>query len=249
MLKISKQLKIYVKTVKKVLIENNIQIKSNSFYKSKNIDENYFCEIDTQNKAYVLGYLFADGCLTNKKTLSMSCSKDNLESLQIIKKELQSSCKIGEYINNNGFIVNNKYYKFSVCNQKIYNDLLKAGMIRNKSLTIAFPSCISKELEKHFIRGYFDGNGSVYYTINHNNYISPSISFSGNKKILETINEILNKELNSSTTIHPDKTIYTLKYGGQNIFRQVYNYLYEDSNLFLGRKKKKFENILDKIER
>lgn len=224
-----------------MLKENNIKAKNNRFYRQLPIDENYFQEIDTPNKAYVLGYIFADGCITKGKVLTLSSSEENKEVLEIIKKELKTECKIGSYIEDTPYISNYRYYKLSIVNQKIYDDLVKLGLQPKKSLINIFPKDLKQEFIKDFIRGYFDGNGSIYYTKEKKHgYIQPTISFTGAEEIIKEINKILNEVLNSSSKIYPyskNDKIFDLKYGLRTKLDVIYEYFYKDALLFLGRKK------------
>ena len=90
--KISKFYKVNFSVITRVLKENNIEIRDNNSYKSKKVDENFFHDIDTQEKAYILGFFFADGCLTKKGTFGIKI-KDK-ELLERIKQELKSEHKI-----------------------------------------------------------------------------------------------------------------------------------------------------------
>ncbi len=82
----------------------------------------------------------------------------------------------------------------------MFEDLCKHGCVPNKSLILEFPKTVPSDLIHHFIRGYFDGDGSVFITrkkwirtpktlprIEYTDYIG--ISFNGTKELLEGINE------------------------------------------------------------
>lgn len=252
MLKLAKRYGCSNVPIRRVLIENNIPIRNdNRFYRSYPIKEDYFEVIDNQNKAYLLGYTYADGCVTKGNNVSYASSKENIESLEIVKKELNSPHKICEYYNKTSYSTG-PGYKLSIVNQKLYDDLIKQGVVPRKSLICDFPkeSQVPKELIPHFIRGYFDGNGSVYFTIEkRHGYINPTVSFAGAKLILEGIREEFYKLIGTKAKVHPykNKKAHDLKIGTINNFDTIYKYFYEDATLFLGRKKKKFEEILEMI--
>lgn len=82
---IGEKLKIYHKLVSKILEENNIK-RVNNNRRNYNLNEHYFDKIDTPNKAYILGFLYADGCnVMNKCTVSMSLEETDKEILEKIR--------------------------------------------------------------------------------------------------------------------------------------------------------------------
>lgn len=177
--KISNFYNVNSSVITRVLKENKIEIRDNNSYKSKKIDEDFFHNIDTQEKAYILGFFFADGCLTKKGTFGIKI-KDK-ELLERIKQELKSDHKIIECKPNKGSYSQEDsiYYGLYFTNKKIEKDLKELGVDSNKTSTCSFP-IIPKELERHFIRGFFDGDGSVYKTYNKkHNYEAIGVSFVG----------------------------------------------------------------------
>lgn len=143
---------------------NRSLVQSNGREKKYKINEKFFETIDNQEKAYVLGFLYADGNLhKNKNNFSIELSEKDIKILKKIKSVLQSNHKLFKHIQ-----YNKKYkkyyigYRLTVCNVKMCNDLLKIGVVSNKSLNIKFPD-IKINLLCHFIRGYFDGDGSIYH--------------------------------------------------------------------------------------
>lgn len=229
------------RSISKILKNEQVHIRDNREYNQLPIDDSYFEKIDSPNKAYILGFLFADGCITFGKVLTVSATEKNLESLKILKKELKSEKDIQKLLNKQGYGKGKYHYRFSVTNKKIYDDLYNLGMVPKKSLSCQYPSreVLPQKYDRDFIRGYFDGNGSVYKPNN--------ISFtSGSHDILESIRQILNKEFDSQAKLHPysNKNAYDLKYGGKNQIVKIYHYFYDDAELFLKRKKDIFEEII-----
>jgi len=117
-------------------------------------DERIFETIDSEEKAYWFGVLYADGntsSIGNKIEITL---KDE-EHLYKFKEFLNCSNNVREKIVNN-----TPYYRISKRNVKLWEDLVNHGCIPNKSLVKDFP-IIEKELLRHFVRGYFDGNGCI----------------------------------------------------------------------------------------
>lgn len=234
-------------TVRRKLIENNIEIRDNNCYKKKQIDETFFECIDTEEKAYILGFIYADGYVTGTKFGIKQCKKD-CEILEKIKRALKSNHKIGFYINKNGYVSGNEYCSFIVDRRKMVNDLISLGVCENKSKILEFPNYgqVPQELMKHFIRGYFDGDGSVYLSNEHiySNFTGTEHMLLGIKKELNNLN------LNTKASIrkYPEKDIYDFKLGGINIMRKFYHILYDEATIFMNRKRNIFNDYFNNEE-
>lgn len=240
-LAISKRFNVSSRVITRVLKEHNIVIKNNNGYKTKSIDSNFFETIDTEEKAYILGFIYADGCITNH-ALQIKVSKRDVEILEKIKGALKSNHKIGTYINSNGYGIGNEYCAIRMVDKKIEQDLSMLGVVSRKTKTLTFPTNnqIPQDLVRHFIRGYFDGDGSV------SKHTSPFISFTGTYEMLCGVKRELQKIVHTQANIYPykNKDIFDYKVGGTNQMKKIYDYFYKDATIFLGRKKNKFEEIL-----
>jgi hypothetical protein len=146
--------------------------------------------------------------------------------------------------------VKQQFYYFNIDCSKFYNDLKKYGLHPRKSLDIEFP-IIPQEYVRHFIRGCWDGDGSVYNEKNRKtlsaSYVSGSLSF---------INGILN-ELEKAglpkRTIHVKQgkaPSYYFRFTGAQCIK-LYHFLYDDvsPHLYLQRKYDKFFSYVDRINR
>lgn len=132
----------------------------------KNYNENYFDIIDTPQKAYFLGLLYADGCISHTTRTSGSICYIMAIALQEDDKYVLEKFRIEmERPNNLLFIRGNDHRKakfcFTVSGEKIHHDLEKHGCVERKSLILQFPTTVPEELMSHFIRGYFDGDGCI----------------------------------------------------------------------------------------
>ena len=240
-LAISNRFNVNPSVITRVLKENNIVIRNNNEYKARSIDSNFFEKIDTEEKAYILGFIYADGCITNH-ALQIKVSKKDVEILEKIKMSLKSNHKIGTYINSNGYGIGNEYCAIRMVDKKIEQDLSALGVISRKTKILTFPTSdqVPQDLIRHFIRGFFDGDGSVY------KHDYPSMSFTGTYEMLCGVKKELQKIINTQANIYPykNKDIFDYKVGGTNQMKKIYDYFYKDATIFLGRKKNKFEEIL-----
>lgn len=91
-LSISKRYNTHDNTIRRILKNNNVEIRGNKITSRKyNVNENYFDNIDTPNKAYILGLLYADGNNHIKNnTVSIALQEEDVEILRLINKEIES---------------------------------------------------------------------------------------------------------------------------------------------------------------
>lgn len=239
---ISKIFGVNNSVITRLLKSKNIPIRSNNFYKSKYFDKYYFDNIDSEDKAYFLGFIYADGYVS-KKTFGIRISTKDECLLETLKQKLHSEHKIIYSIG-----AQTKYGEVDSCSISITNkyfvdNLISKGVIYNKTGRITFPdeTIIPEQLKRHFIRGYFDGNGSVYKS---NSGIV--VGFDGSEAFLSQILYELNKLFKTVVKVnkYKDRNCYYIKIGGNNHMRIFYNYLYKDTTIFLERKKIVFEKYL-----
>ena len=149
---------IHFSYISQILQRNNIKTRSLSeSHITKKCDQSFWERIDCEAKAYFLGFLYADGAITHNSFKLTLQNKDRYMVLKF-KKVLQSNHKTIEDRDN---------LRFGISNQKMYKDLLNLGCSERKSLTLRFPTEAQVPLKylHHFIRGYFDGDGCVKYSI------------------------------------------------------------------------------------
>lgn len=236
-------------TIKRRLKENNISIKNNNFYKKKNFNENFFDDINTEAKAYWLGFIYADGCVSHRKTtdvFEIKLSEKDKVHLEKLKLALDSEHSIGTHISSCGYNTGKKYCSFSIVNQHLVDSLVEKGVLYCKTHILKFPNeaQVPRNLISHFIRGYFDGDGSVYCL--EENGVG-SMSFVGTKNMLEGILSEFKHIIPTTAKIYKykNKDVYDLKIGGSNYLKKCYEFLYNSATVFLERKKNKFDEILN----
>ena len=129
-------------------------------YKYK-INHEYFNSIDTEEKAYILGFLCADGSISKKgkSCLTISLQYGDYDILEKIKKAVQSESPIKSYTYNG-----RKYCNIAFYSERICDKLKENGCVCNKSSHLDWNNIkISSTLLSHFIRGYFDGDGCLSF--------------------------------------------------------------------------------------
>ena len=208
------------------------------------VDHNYFENINTQEKAYILGLLFADGCnYVSEKETKVILELIDEKIINIISNLIQPSKKAikknARLLMQDGKVVNAKStFRLVLQSKKISDDLIKIGLYPRKSLNIKFPN-IQEELIRHFVRGFFDGDGGVY---NYKN--KTSITFVSGEFFLQELQELLIKYINVSKTKiskNSKSDAYYLCFSSKNDVYNFYKWIYDDATIYIDRKKEKIK--------
>ena len=114
----------------------------------------------SNDMAYILGFIVADGCLVEHKNgyNTLNITNKNSEILKNILAVMDSGHKIS--IKHRGGTPNLAYFQIQIRDKNIYSDLLKLGLTPRKSKTIRMPD-VPSEFIGSFMRGCIDGDGSV----------------------------------------------------------------------------------------
>ena len=215
------------------------------------LNKDYFEVIDTPNKAYILGLWYADGCnqIRNNKTLEgkyhicISLQESDVDILNKIKNELHCNNKLILANTRDSYIDGRKICKENIKNQyalhiyskKMSLDLEKHGVIQNKSLKLKFPLSLDENLYSHFIRGYFDGDGSIYKSD-----CKIGWSIVSTKDFCESVKEIIESKFGIQMSIeyncHNNGITSVLRSQNKKNIKQILDWIYDDADLFIERK-------------
>lgn len=203
------------------------------YNKTCSINESFFKKIDNENKAYFLGLLFADGYHEEKgNRIKLSLTEKDIDILNKLKTTIKSTHKLNHEKPKNG----KPKYSFTFRNKQISNDLIKLGLRQKKSFTCRIPK-LNRKMHSHFIRGYFDGDG----TIGINKKGKWGFGIYGNQGFLKDLLLILPKELRIQMYNH--HSIYRLQTGKKSTILDFYEYLYKDATIWLDRKYDMWDKI------
>lgn len=206
-------------------------------------NHNYFEYINTEEKAYWLGFLMADGCIsmTTNPKIDLCLSVIDRDHLVKWHKALSSTKKI---------IIYNDRACSSHPSKKMCNDLILLGCTSKKSLTLAFPK-INNKLIRHFIRGYVDGDGCITFGNKKQKLWQIRLHIIGTKNFLTSIQQSFETN-NKLLKIGNNKINYAFEIHGNKKTMKILNWLYEDAEIFLDRKFKLYKehkNLLESGER
>ena len=209
--KIAKNFDFSRNTIQRHFKQNKVSIRNQSEVNRKyTINDKFFEEIDTPIKAQVLGLIAADGYNSQDKgTIEITLNEKDYVYLEKIRLTLNSGkpLKFFDYnlLNNeNKFTNYYKYWRLTIYNKKISNDLIKYGIIQNKSSCLRPPNNIPEYIEKFFVLGLFDGDGGISVTYR-GSCFSPQIMFCGTKEMCFYVKNIIKRETGFDMTI-TDKT-------------------------------------------
>lgn len=225
----------------------NIKTTTGNHYRKYFFNFDFFETIDNELKAYWLGFLYADGCIESKDTLrygeqsfKLALAERDIDVLEKLKYDLNSTYPI-RYDNSLRSANAMKQVIYAPRCQKTVDDLIKLGCVERKSLILTFPTKnqVPENLIRHFIRGYFDGDGSIseykgsYY-----------ICFVGTESFIKSLYNQINMG-----SVYPDKrkiNSWYLNISGNLKVIKLYHYLYDNSSRYMDRKFNKFQPLLEK---
>lgn len=245
--------------ISRVLKENGVNIRSLSEAHSFEYDKTYFNQINASDKAYWLGFIYADGFISTKSN-DKFCIKLNVKDIDVLnqlKEDLKSKHNIHIYQNKVGYKHNDgslcEYCELAIGSTDLVNQLKALGVNERKTKQCDFPSydIVPNQFIWDFIRGFFDGDGSVYITKNYRNnvkYAIPGVSFLGTEPMMNGIRNEFYKHYQFENNIYSEKGIkdlYGFKLGGSNQVNTFYHLLYpEGCTRYLSRKKDVFDKFL-----
>lgn len=221
----------------------SIQSKVRYLSVSKKVDKHalnqFFFNKWSDSMAYVLGFIAADGniCKTgNAHMIQIAC--DDKDVIQKIKSALSSESPIHERKRMNSKVS----YQIRFSDKRTYNYLLKLGITPKKSLTLQPPKNIPNKYLHHYIRGFFDGDGSVWESSRSKRKRLVSVFYSASSRMAKFIYQQVKRicsefagTINGIQTPNGDRLYYSIVLGHRDSLL-LSNYLYKKATIFLERK-------------
>lgn len=219
------------------------------------LNEFYFDNINTEYKAYFLGFLWADGCnILHRNRISVVIHFKDYELLRKLNDLIYDSdaIKIQRRNGYSGHFIKGKFcrntgnsIRLDINSKYMSSKLNSYGMIPRKSSVVEFPpeDVLPRDLQRHFIRGYFDGDGSIIKYKKIGKGYSIKIA-SSHAFCVELKSVVLNKTaLNFYLYNYKDK-YSTLGLGGTYNSKIFCDWIYSDSNIYMDRKYKKYLEVV-----
>lgn len=245
--KIAEIIGVSDRTVAKMLVDNGVTLRP-SGYISKVKNHSYFHDIDTEEKAYWLGWMMSDGSIVrhhSRKDRSLNISMcQKSECGYIIENFAKAISADKSIVRSYHRIYNGKdryITQISFASQEMAEDLMSHGVCCDKTEKQIMPK-IEEKLIKYFIRGYFEGNGSVYISQG-----KIHVAFYGSNQIITDIRDFMyNNGIFNNVSITHRNRICSIHYGSQLQIKTLFDYLYGDfveDNMVMYRKYNIFKNF------
>lgn len=238
-------------------IEDNYPLTTNHI-SNRRIRHNIFSKIETELQAYLLGFYAADGNINEKrKTFRIHLQKQDSEIVYLYKDVISPDartfavCEHKTTGRNGKEITAHESFGVDITSSELCNDLVNLQMGYNKSYSDLHIPNIPQELIRHFIRGYFDGDGCFTIWLSQENGKSDRVrgKFDICAKSASILNEFIkffslhDVKLNLNYLKRDD--MYRITTSSRKEVQKIYNILYKDSYFYLSRKFNKFNHYVN----
>ena len=221
-------------------------------------NEKYFSKIDTEEKAYWLGFIYADGYVQHNqysKYFGIALGIQDIGHLEKLKKCIDADHPIKVYqpSESSTNYSTNQYCRLHITSNLLYDDLVAYGVVEHKTNIVKAP-VISTKMIPHFIRGYLDGDGCIttYTKKNHKTTTSGihreyAVKILGTKELLDFIKSYI--EQNNFAKIgryyakRKGETVKSLELSGNSQVHAFLKSIYENSTIYLDRKYQRYRDL------
>lgn len=197
------------------------------------IDDTMFNKIDTPEKAYIIGYMLADGYISDTH-VELGCALKDREILDFIKENI--GCNI--YVDNHSDAKTRRFprARVSIGNRNIVTDVGKHGSKKEERRIPIIP----KHLDRYLLLGFFDGDGCITWGRRKDrNRVWQKISFTSSLKLLDGVQKILINRIGISSSIKPKskEKCFVLNFCNKNDVLKFLDYIYPDDNFIVLNRK------------
>lgn len=213
------------------------------------VDENFFKCINTEEKAYILGFICADGHI-EKDRLNITVSIKDRDILEKIRYAMHSNHPIKEVQRINPYKKTNRenliLSELMIGSVELVKPLFNMGLTTNKTYTLNgdILKYIPKYLIRDFLRGYFDGDGNVFFGRRYSSGYKYNVNICGNEDFLLKSFQVYFPSNNKLYKDLYSRQCYVWKISQKDKVRDFMYYLYYNSSIFLQRKYNEFRKIM-----
>jgi hypothetical protein len=219
-----------------ILRERGVDVRG-GWKRTYHFNEHAFDHIDNEHAAYFLGFLYADGSIN--ASMSAYQNIDDRDVLDKLRTFLGSDAEVRPVKKSVGAKNKKQLMYFSASSKHMVERLKKHGCTPGKSYTATFPD-ISKEMRRHFIRGLWDGDGTI--SIRRGKTTQAYIGLCGTVWLCEGVADILKEVAGDDDCVRmyeADRhhtSFRSMAIGRGDAFRKILDWMYEDATVFLDRK-------------
>ena len=238
-------------------IEDNYPLTTNHI-SNRRIRHDIFSKIETELQAYLLGFYAADGNINEKrKTFRIHLQKQDSELVYLYKDIISPDARtftVDEHktTGRNGKEINaHESFGVDITSAKLCIDLVNLGIGYNKSYSDLHIPEMSDNLIRHFIRGYFDGDGCITVWLSKEKGKSDRVrgKFDICAKSASILNEFIKffatHDIKINLNYLKRDDMYRISTSSKRELEKIYNILYKDSNFYLSRKFNKFDHYVN----
>lgn len=250
---IGKDYGVSINTIKKVILDNGKSIKTRMETMNPFLKEDYFENIDTEAKAYFLGFLITDGCVLEpdiqnrhpKHKICLELQTKDKYILESFQKELGLNNQLYYFERIRTLSPNLVKTNLLTCySDKMAQDLSKYGVVPRKTFTAYLPQ-LRDDLMPHLIRGLIDGDG--WLSISNG---SLTVGFCGNEQCVTQVRDFLVKKLNvhNVKVYQKEEHCWGISWSSKKDTMKICQYIYNDAHFYLTRKFDKYKSIIENTE-
>lgn len=243
-------------TIRRRFVDSGVTIRHRAALSKKyKLDAQYFKNIDSEEKAYWLGMMYADGSVYSSKKgcmFHLTLQEGDKCHIEKFKFALKTDAPIHTQHRNG-----NKQFGLFIWSKELYSYLIEAGCIEQKGAYIRMPSnnIVPAILKRHFIRGYYDGNGSPSWNEEKSRV---TIKITTNCKFIDDLKILFSQELGVEKYYndeiveyqdYPSNYYSSIVFGRYKNIEKFYHYIYDGATVLLERKKLKLDNFIEYINK
>lgn len=197
----------------------------------------FFDNIDSEESAYILGFILADGHVSKQSSLIISLNHKDVDILRKINESLDSNYPITKKSSG-------KYVSLTISSKYLTDKLNDIGLSHNKTYSLDFNKVLSNvpsNLIMHFVRGMFDGDGSIaIYKYSYFKKHSYHFGYTGRYDVCKYVSELFG--LNTKM-VDEGNGIYTCVSSNHKTILSALHSMYDGASIYMDRKKKVFDEV------
>lgn len=241
--------------IEKILKELNVQkrtyVDAKQLSRKYEVNDNYF-KIQSHNMAYILGLLASDGNVArDENKISLELEETDSYLLDNINSLVGNTRPIKYYVHKHNNGTETKAAKIQVWSAEWKKDLAIYNIVPVKTKILKPPTFLDKKYYISYLKGYFDGDGSIYYNLNIKKW---SLNFCGaSYDVIKWIHDIFINDYGivvgkvEEQTLETGNKFYRFYLTNKSGLKKIYQMWYQDetSSICLSRKQEKFEKLIE----
>lgn len=225
--------------VSQYLKRNGIKIEQRIFTQSPyTLDEHWLDELDCQEKYYFCGMFFADGTNSvDRNQIRMKLHIKDIDRLKLFQKWFHSNRPLLPLDKDGEIRTYGNCKEMVLTSKHLCDRLTELGAPDNKSTILQFPGFVPDDMMNHFIRGYFDGDGSItLFAKTKNGEVRANVTFVSSHDFIKGLNQYLEDHLSIRPNVYHRENFSLLKIEKAQELKKFLDWLYQNANCFMARK-------------